>query len=41
MKNEQNNTHIYGICEGPKLDALRSQSVTPTNCQYNIIHQHK
>ena len=31
----------YTLYEGPKLDASRSQSVTPTNCQYDPIHQHK
>ena len=31
----------YIIYEGPKLDAQRSQSVMPANCQYDSIHQHK
>ena len=29
------------ICEGPRLDALRSQSVTLANCQYDFVFQHK
>ena len=29
------------IHEGPKLDAQMSQIVMSTNCQYNIICQHK
>ena len=28
---------LYIICEGPKLDAYRSQSVMSANCQYDII----
>ena len=31
----------YTICEGPKLDHWVSESVTPANCQYDFIHQHK
>ena len=27
----------YSVCEAPQLDALRSQSVTPTSCQYDSI----
>jgi hypothetical protein len=29
------------LCKGPKLDAYRSQSVMPANCQYDSIRQHK
>ena len=29
------------ICEGPNLDAYKSQSVTYANCHYDIIRQHK
>ena len=31
----------YTICKGPKLDAQRSPTVTPANCQADSIHQHK
>ena len=31
----------YIICEESKLDAHRSHSVTSTNCQYDMICQHK
>ena len=31
----------YTICEGHKLDAWRSQSVTPTNSQHDSLRQHK
>ena len=31
----------YTIREGPKLDAYMSQSVTPTNWQYDVFYQHK
>ena len=31
----------YTICEGPRLDVCRSRSVTPINCQYDSIRQHK
>ena len=29
------------ICERPKLDFQRSQSVMSVNCQYDTIHKHK
>ena len=29
------------ICEGPELDAQRSQRITPATCQYDTIHRHK
>ena len=32
---------MYTICEGPELDALEYESVTPTNPQYESIRQHK
>jgi hypothetical protein len=32
---------MYTICEGPKLDAWRSQSVMHDICHYDAIHQHK
>ena len=32
---------MYTICEGPKLDAYRSQSVMRANCQHDSIHRHK
>jgi hypothetical protein len=32
-------THI--ICKGSKLDAQRSQSVMPANCQYDSIRHRK
>ena len=31
----------YIVCEGPKLDILKFQSVTFANCQYDIICRHK
>ena len=31
---------MYTICEGPKLDVLRYQSVMLVDCQYGTIHQH-
>jgi hypothetical protein len=30
----------YTICEGLKVDASMSQSVTSADCQYDTIHQH-
>jgi hypothetical protein len=32
---------MYIICGVPKLDAWRSQIVTPASCQYDSIRQHK
>ena len=32
---------MYLICEGPKLDAKRSQIVMPANCLYDSSFQHK
>ena len=31
----------YTICEGPELDAWRSQSAIYANCRYDTMHQHK
>ena len=31
----------YIVCKGPKLDAYKSPIVTPMNCQYDTIRQHK
>ena len=31
----------YNICEGPQLDARRSQSIMFANCWYDTILQHK